>query len=268
MGPIEPYEVERVNDANRSIQSLGRGGRGGVETPGPLELTRIPDVIVPECVSKCANGVSVMACVSACMEMDDGRIQTGDGKSKPGIPQRVNLATVPGSRDGAYEVHGAFRAQSARTRLRNNAPRWIRAGRVDGENVNGESCVNLERTGPHAGACVKLHMLHAACSVRGTRRAGSRDDTLGRACMGNHAGSVRGRRHWGPRARVTGERRALARNADRSKASADCDAQGDDKTPGIVRWKGRTSKSQTAALAVQKKKKGPHSKYTAPARMW
>ena len=51
-------------------------------------------------------------------------------------------------------------------------------------------------------------------------------------------------------ARVPGERRALAHMADPSEASAECDVQGDDKAPGIVRRKGRTSESQTAALAV------------------
>ena len=117
MGPIEPYEVERVNDANRSIQSLGRGGRGGVETPGPLELTRIPDVIVPECVSKCANGVSVMACVSACMDMDDGRIQTGDGCGESSAPYKVILATAPASQDVACEARSAFCERPLRARL-------------------------------------------------------------------------------------------------------------------------------------------------------
>ena len=63
---------------------------------------------------------------------------------------------------------------------------------MDRENVDGECGVNLEWTGPHAGACVKLHVLRAACSVRGTCRVGSRDDVLVRACMGNRAGSVRG----------------------------------------------------------------------------
>ena len=41
--------------------------------------------------------------------------------------------------------------------------------------------------------------------------------------------------------RVMGERYALARMADPSKVSACCDAQGDDKAPGIVRRKGRAS---------------------------
>ena len=51
-------------------------------------------------------------------------------------------------------------------------------------------------------------------------------------------------------ARVTGERRALARMADPSKASTCCDTQGVVKAARIARRKGRTSESQTAALAV------------------
>ena len=48
VGPVGPNEVERVSDANGSMQSLG-----GVEIPGFLVVTRFPSVIVPECVLKC-----------------------------------------------------------------------------------------------------------------------------------------------------------------------------------------------------------------------
>ena len=94
----------------------------------------------------------------------------------------------------AYGPHACICAIAIR---RENAPHRIRAGRVDGENVDGENvdgecCTNLERTGPHAGACVKFHMLRSACSVGGARGAGSREDALVQACTGNHAGSVRG----------------------------------------------------------------------------
>ena len=70
--------------------------------------------------------------------------------------------------------------------------------------------------------------------VRETRGAGSRDDALMRACTGNHASSVCGDVTWDLVARVTCERRTLARMADPAKVSACCDAQGDDKAPGIV----------------------------------
>ena len=129
--------------------------------------------------------------------------------------------------------HGPHARVCAIATRRKNAPRWTQAGHVDGE--NGDECrVNLEHAGPHGGACVKLHVLHAACSVRGTRGVGSRDDTLVRACMRNNAGSVPGDVSGDLAARVTGEWRALARMADPSKASACCDAQGDDKAPSII----------------------------------
>ena len=117
VGLVGPNAVERVSDANGSMQSLG-----GVEASGSLVRTPTTSVIVPECVSRCANGVSVTACVSACVEMDDGPIQTGDLNGKLNRPQRVNLATAPGSRDGAYDVHGAFRARPAHVRLRDRNP--------------------------------------------------------------------------------------------------------------------------------------------------
>ena len=94
----------------------------GEETLGPLELTRIPDVIVPECVLKCVPEGKYRANDMECVEMGHGRIQTGDRKSKPGRPQMVNLATVPGSRDSAYEVHGTFCARPACACLRDRHP--------------------------------------------------------------------------------------------------------------------------------------------------
>ena len=63
-----------------------------------------------------------MACVSAGMEMDNGPIQTGDLNVELNRPQRVNLATAPGSCDGAYEAHGAFRAWPAHAHLRDRNP--------------------------------------------------------------------------------------------------------------------------------------------------
>ena len=56
-------------------------------------------------------------------------------------------------------------------------------------------------------------------------------------------------------ARVAGELHTLACVGNPSKASAVCDAQGDDKAARIARRKGRTGKLSTAALAVQEKKK-------------
>ena len=71
VSPVEPCEVDWVYGANECTRRLG-----GMETLGFLVVARIPDVIVPECVLKCVPegkyGVSNMACVSACMEMDDG----------------------------------------------------------------------------------------------------------------------------------------------------------------------------------------------------
>ena len=73
-------------------------------------------------VSKGVQNASVMACVSACEEMDDGPVQTGDGCGEPFAPYRAILVTAPGSRDGMCEVHGAFRARPARALLRDCDP--------------------------------------------------------------------------------------------------------------------------------------------------
>jgi len=101
---------------NGYTQSLG-----GMETPGFLELTRFPSVIVSECVLKCVPegeyGVSKMACVSACMKMDDGLIQTGDGCGEPSAPYKVIVATAPASQDVACEAHSAFSERPSRTHL-------------------------------------------------------------------------------------------------------------------------------------------------------
>ena len=117
VGPVGPNEVERVSDVTGYTWSLG-----GMETPGFLELTRIPDVIVPECVVKCVSSTSVMACVSACEELVHGPTQTGDGYSEPNVPPVSISGTAPVSRDVACEVHSAFSERPSRPRLRGGNP--------------------------------------------------------------------------------------------------------------------------------------------------
>ena len=118
-----------------------------------------------------------MACMSACEKLKHGRIQMKTGKAsledRKGLiwqPRQVRATARTSSR--ARFAHGPHARICVIAIRRENAPRRIRAGGVDGENVDGECCVNLERTGLHAGACVKLHVLRAACSVRGTMRSG------------------------------------------------------------------------------------------------
>ena len=67
VGSVVPSEVEGKSAANGCTRSLG-----GIETPGALEVARVPGVIVPSvivpvCVVK---GVSATPCVSEtpCME--------------------------------------------------------------------------------------------------------------------------------------------------------------------------------------------------------
>ena len=96
-----------------------RGAWGGKEIPGPLVVTRIPEVNIPVCVVK---NTSVMACVSACVKLVHGPVQTGDGCGEPFVPYGAVLVTAPGSRNGVYEVRGALRARPARARLRD--PAW------------------------------------------------------------------------------------------------------------------------------------------------
>jgi len=218
-------------------------------------------VIVPECVSGCASGVSVMACVSACEEMDDGLIQTGDMNGEPGRLQRFNLTTAPGSRDGAYEVHGAFHARPARVRLRNRNPARERSP-LDTSQPRGRLKWRwrvLCEFGTDGSACE--HVCEAPCvlfaerveRVPGKMRScGPARETAQVRCASDVIGTDLA-------ARVTCERRALARMADPSRASACRDVQGDDKAARIARWKGRTGKLKTAALAVFKKKKKKNS---------
>ena len=166
-----------------------------------------------------------------------------DRKGLIWLPRRVRVTAR--TRSMARFAHGLHAHVCAIAIRRENIPRWIQAGHVDGENA-GECWMNLERTGPHASVCAKLHVLHAACSVRG---ADFRDDTLGWParetvqvwCAGDVIGTDLS-------AQVTGEQRTLACVGNPSKASSVCDAQGDDKAACIARWKGRTGKLSTAAL--------------------
>ena len=132
VSPVEPCEVEGMSDVNGYTWSLG-----GMGTPGLLVVARIPKVIVPVCVVKSVSGASVpegkygvsnMACVSACMERVHGPIQTGDTNGEPRGPQRVNLTTAPGSRNGTYEVRGALRTRPARASSR-SGPETFHVGR-------------------------------------------------------------------------------------------------------------------------------------------
>jgi len=123
--------------------------------------------------------------------MDRSRRETGVASLLRRIkliwqPRRVRATAR--ARSMACFTHGTHARICAIAVRRENAPRWIQAGHVDGENIDGESCANLERTGPHAGACVNLPVLCAACSVCGTGGAGHQDDTLRLACTGNRAG--------------------------------------------------------------------------------
>ena len=142
VSPVEPCEVEGMSDVNRYTRSLG-----GMETPGLLVVTQFPSVIVPVCVVECVSGarvlkrassMSVMACVSACMKMVHGPIQTGDTNGEPGGPQRVILVTAPVPRDAAYEARSACRERPSRARVfvegfrLGNVPRFGKDRRADG----------------------------------------------------------------------------------------------------------------------------------------
>ena len=131
VSPIGPNEVEGIDAVNGCMRSLG-----GMETPGILGLTRIPEVIVPVCVVESISGasvpegrygVSVMACVSACEELLRGRIQMGDGCGKPFVPYKVIVVTAPASQGIAYEARLAFSERPLRTRLRGRNPAWKRS---------------------------------------------------------------------------------------------------------------------------------------------
>ena len=180
VGPVGPNEVER--DANGSMQSLW-----GVEASGSLVRTPtpdviVPDVIVPQCVSgagvsKGVQNASVMACVSACEELVHGPIQMGDTSSEPGRPQRVNLATAPSSRDGAYEVHGALRTRPTRARLRDPARKCSTS---DTSRPRGRrKCRRVFEFGTDGSTCERVCKApRAACHVFCSRNA--RSGFLGR----------------------------------------------------------------------------------------
>ena len=77
VSPVVPNEVEGANAVNGCTQSLG-----GMETPGALEVARIPSVSVPVCAimsatpcvsetpcveaTPCVSGVFANVCRSAC----------------------------------------------------------------------------------------------------------------------------------------------------------------------------------------------------------
>ena len=105
--------------------------------------------------------------------------------------------------------------------------------------------MNSANRGPHASACARHHVLHAACSVRGTRRAGFRDDALVLACTGNRAGSVHGKpRRFG--ARVTSSARTLRRELRVN--SARCPAWGIPRKRALVAIGRATTRPRLSAI--------------------
>ena len=56
------------------------------------------------------------------MEMDDGRIQKGDGNGEPGRPHEVVLETAPAPQDAVCEVRSVFCERPKRARLRDRKP--------------------------------------------------------------------------------------------------------------------------------------------------
>ena len=114
---------------------------GGIETPGFLVVTRIPDVIVPECVVECMSGTSVSkgeygVSVMACVEMD-GPIQTGDMNGEPGRPHEVVWVTASAPPDAACEVRSVFCERPKHARLRDWKPRRNVSCAVHNRHVHG-----------------------------------------------------------------------------------------------------------------------------------
>ena len=116
---VGPCEVEPLHDAKGYMPSLG-----GIETPGSFGLTRVPDVNVPECVSKCVQNANDMECVSAYEELGHGTTQTGDvghvmdGNGEPNGLHGTISETAPAPRDAACEVHSVSCERPRRARLR------------------------------------------------------------------------------------------------------------------------------------------------------
>ena len=235
-----------------------------METPGLLVVAQIPEVIVPECVEKCVSGTgeygtSGMACVSTCEELKRRPVQTGDRCGEPSAPCRPTLVprwvcVTARMRSVARFTHGLHVRVCAIAIRPGNVPRRIRAGRVDGKNV-GESLIWNGRVHMRArvrsSKCCMPRVLFAERVERVPRTMRScwlAQETAQVLCVGDVIGGDLA-------ARMPGKQRTLTRVGNPSEASAGCDAQGDDKAPSIARWKGRTCKLSTAAVAVQKKKK-------------
>ena len=74
-------------------------------------------------VSKGVQNASVMAC----MKMDDGPAQTGDGYSEPNGPIVSISGTAPVSWDVAYGARFTFSERPSRAHLRGGNPAWKRS---------------------------------------------------------------------------------------------------------------------------------------------
>ena len=100
VSPVKPCEVEWVHGANEHMLSLR-----GIETLGSFGLTQAPSTNVPECVLERVSDANDMVCMSACVELGHGPIQSGDvgrvtdGNGEPNGPLGTILEIAPASRD-------------------------------------------------------------------------------------------------------------------------------------------------------------------------
>ena len=139
VGPVEPGGVEGASAANGCMWSLG-----GKETPGALEVARIPSVIVPVCVVK---GVRETPCATETPCVDETPCVSGVVAS---VPECV-LPSMPC-------VKGAPQPETARVgeaRCVSETPRVSAPARVSGVVCVSEARCVSERPNVRKTACVR-----------------------------------------------------------------------------------------------------------------
>ena len=229
---------------------------------------------------KHAYSVSVMACVSACVKLVHGPVQTGDTNGEPRGPQRVISVTAPVPRDATCEARSAFRERRSRARLRGGISAQERPafrerpsrGRLKCRRVLGEFgtrgfpcarvcgasraayrvfCSRNARSG-FPGRCARAGLHGKPCRLGA--RVTSSVGISWHECRGNSARSPM----WGtPRERALVE---MCRVTSWLHGSAIGET--------LVSPRGTNGHAVNRHHGAAEEKKKPRSEYTAPDRMW
>ena len=206
-----------------------------------------------------------MVCVSACMKMDDGRIQTGDTSSEPSSGAISVTAPVP--RDAAYEARSAICERPSCARLRGGNPVQKRSafgtrrprGRLKCRRVSDEFGTRGFPCGRVCGAsCAACHVFCSRNAWSGSTGRYARVGLYGKPCrfgvrvsspgISRHESRVRSARFtWG----TTRKRAPIAMRRATTRPQVSSDGRDERASRRLPPWRYKKKKSLAPSTRPQ-----------------